>query len=288
VIDWTRRAAIATLAGGLLPAAQMRPHAGCQTNAWPIGPANPFEDLLRVLAKIKELGYEGFETGFRNVEAQFSETATARPRLEAAGLRFFGTHIFLDQYDPQTRIAPADLIKSVATGATRLGAEFVIASGAPCRQANAFDEDAALRKAAAINDAGRTCQGRQLRFAYHNHAPEFAEGEKEIRFLIQNTDPVLVSLVFDAGHAFLAKSDPAAFLREHHKRIAGVHLRDFRNGQQVPLGQGEFDLQALAAAIRETSWNGWLLNEEERPNNAKPGNAAIEPARQQLRAAFGV
>ena len=37
-----------------------------------------------------------------------------------------------------------------------------------------------------------------------------------------------------------------------------MHIRDFRAGQQVPLGQGEFDCSALAAAIRKTGWTGCL------------------------------
>ena len=47
---------------------------GCQTNAWRIDPNN-FDSLLEVLRQIKELGFDGFETGYRNVQGQFANAA---------------------------------------------------------------------------------------------------------------------------------------------------------------------------------------------------------------------
>src|SRR5215831_13705713 len=101
---------------------------GCQTNAWRIDPDN-FDSLLEVLRRIKELGFDGFETGFRNVQGRFANAAAARAQIETTGLRFLGCHIFLDQYNPQTRIAPQELIQTVAEGAASLGAERLILSG---------------------------------------------------------------------------------------------------------------------------------------------------------------
>ncbi len=44
---------------------------GCQTNAWRIDPGN-FSQLLQVLANLKELRFDGFETSFRNLQSQFN------------------------------------------------------------------------------------------------------------------------------------------------------------------------------------------------------------------------
>jgi hypothetical protein len=51
---------------------------GIQTNAWPINP-HDFSSLLVILDKIKAYGYEGFETGFANVQSQ----STTRPRRKS-------------------------------------------------------------------------------------------------------------------------------------------------------------------------------------------------------------
>jgi sugar phosphate isomerase/epimerase len=82
-----------------------RPHAGAQTNAWTIDPKD-FNSLLKVLEEVKRLGFEGFETSFRNVEGRFGNARTASEELKRTGLRFFGVHIFLLQYDPEAAIAP--------------------------------------------------------------------------------------------------------------------------------------------------------------------------------------
>ena len=273
--DLLKSAALFVAGPALTHGAASDVHLGCQTNAWPID-ASDFSSVLAVIAKIKNYGYDGFETGFANVQGQFDSAAEAKRRLDAIGIRFFGVHIFLAQYDPETSVAPAVLYERVATGAAKLGAERLILSGAP-----AVDELARKRKSEALNQAAGFAARSGLGFAYHNHGPEFANGGAEIEFLLRQTNPARVNFLLDAGHAFHAGADVPGFVRKHHQRLAGMHLRDFKNGEQVPLGSGDFPLQAVADVIRETGWRGWLLNEEERLTS-KPGDAAVKPARDAL------
>lgn len=274
------------LASAALPMAaapRVRPRPGCQTNAWRIHPRE-FGEVLAVLDKIKAYGYEGFETGFRNVEGQFQAAREARKQIEARGLRFLGCHIFLTEYDAETSVAPRALVESVMRGAASLGAERLILSGA----AAGADTSKLERKAAALNAFGRQAKAAGLQLCYHNHDLEFAAGGAEIEELLRLTEPGLLHLVTDAGHAWRAKADVPAFLTRHAGRIDGMHLRDFRNGAQVPLGEGEVDLRPLAFTIRKLGWSGWIINEEERLNDVKPGDDAVEPARAQLRKSFGI
>ena len=164
-------------------AAPAAPRLGCQTNAWPLKPGD-FPAFLAVLREMKTIGFEGFETSFRNVQAQYADPAPARASLAASGLAFFGVHIFLTEYDPRTRVAPMDLVKTTADGAAALGAQRVILSGAGLvRDGRVGDDDLAL-KVAGLNEAARYCRTRGLAFAYHNHGPEFAAGGAEITGLI--------------------------------------------------------------------------------------------------------
>ena len=267
-------------ASRMLGAADTQLHFGCQTNAWPIN-ARDFASVLAVIQKIHDYGYDGFETGFANVQGQFDNAAEAKQRIDAIGARFFGVHIFLAQYDPATHVAPAELYERVAAGGAKLGAERLILSGSP-----PADDAERKRKAEALNRAGAFAAKLGLALAYHNHGPEVEHGGAEIEFLLRETDSANVWFLLDAGHAFHAGADVPAFVRRHYKRLAGMHLRDFKNGGQVPLGSGDFPLQAVAEAIRETGWSGWVLNEEERPAS-KPGDSAVKPARDALFRAFG-
>jgi inosose dehydratase len=269
-----------------LSAAAAVPRIGCQTNAWPIK-AGDFPGFLGVLGELKTLGFEGFETSFRNVQAQYADAAAARRRIEQIGVAFFGVHIFLTEYDSRTRVAPMDLVKATADGAAALGAERLILSGAGLVKDGVVADADLASKVAGLEDAARYCRGRGLAFAYHNHGPEFAAGGAEIAGLIAKTDPGLVSFLVDCGWAYRAGVDLAAFFTKHRARIAGVHLRDFRAEQQVPLGQGEVNWAPLASAIRSSGWDGWVMAEEERADGTKPGASAAGPARETLRRLFG-
>lgn len=259
---------------------------GCQTNAWRIDPNN-FDSLLAVLAKLKELGYEGYETGFRNVQGQFGNPAAARKQLEQFGLKFLGCHIFLDKYDDKTQTVPMELIQKVADGSALLGAERVIVSGGGLIKAGKVAPDVLKRKADGLNAAGKYCQSKGIKLAYHNHGPEFEKVGLEIEGLYQMTDPKLVDFLIDCGWALRGGANVPEFFTKHHKRVIGLHLRDFKNGEQVPLGQGEFPIRELAAAIKKANWTGWAINEEERLSGEKPGEKAAAPARQTLKQALG-
>ena len=256
---------------------------GCQTNAWRINPAN-FSDLLNVLAKLKELGFDGFETGFRNLQPQFGNISQARAQLEKHGLQFFGCHIFLDQYDEKTNVAPMDLVMKIVDGAAAFGAQRLILSGTGLIKDNKIEADTVKRKADGLNAAAKYCKSKGIKFAYHNHGPEFQNNGLEIENLYKLTNPSLVDFLTDCGWAMRGGMNVPEFFGRHHKRIIGLHLRDFKGDNQVPLGQGDFPLQQLAAIIKKVKWQGWALNEEERMSGEKPGESAVAPARAALKA----
>jgi inosose dehydratase len=278
-------AASAFAAGGRAPAGI---HFGVQLNAFPID-AKRFDTFLSALGQVKQIGYDGFESSFRNVSAQFDTPAPARKQIEQTGLTFFGIHIFMpsfDRYDAATHIAAPAIYEPVAHGGAALGARYMVLSGAPCA-----DQDQLKRKIEGLNAAGRFAQGAGLSVAYHNHWWEFeskiGEPQKtEIEALYTQTDPSLVHFVLDAGHAYHGGANVPEFIRAHSDRIAGFHLRDYRNGKLVTLGTGSFPLAEVAATIRQIGWKGWVENEEEREDQSKNGAEVIAPAFKAMTEAF--
>ena len=255
---------------------------GVQLNAFPIDP-HRFDSFLETLRQVKQIGYQGFESSFRNVEAQFAHPAPARSQIEQLGLTFFGIHIFFenDKYDPQTHIAATSVYEPVARGGATLGARHLILSGAPCA-----DEAALKRKIEALNAAGRFAKSAGLAAAYHNHWWEFESKIGEIDALYSQTDPEVVHFVLDAGHAYHGGADVPAFIRKHARRIVGFHLRDYKNGKLSTLGTGSFPLKQVAAVIEEIGWRGWVENEEERDNHSQNGAEVVRPAFQAMKEAF--
>jgi inosose dehydratase len=258
-------------------------HFGVQLNAFPIDPRR-FDTFLDVLEQVKQVGYQGFEAGFRLVNQQFGDPDPARRKIEQTGLTFFGIHIFLpsfEMYDANTRIAAPSLYEPVARGGAALGAKHLILSGAP-----AANPEQLKHKIEGLNAAGRFAKSVGLGAAYHNHWWEFESKIGEIEALYTKTDPGLVHFVLDAGHAFHAGANVPAFIRAHSARIVGFHLRDYKNGQYVELGTGDFPLRQVARTIIEIGWKGWVENEEERADHSQSGLKVIAPAYKAMKEAF--
>jgi inosose dehydratase len=256
---------------------------GAQTNAWAIDPNNR-DTFFTVLEQIRQVGYTGFETGFFNLMKDFSAPKQTAEKIQSSGLEFVGIHIFLppEKLDPQTHLPPAALYEKVAPGGKALGAKRIFFSGAP-----AVTEADLKRKTEALNAAGRFAKDAGLVFAYHNHWWEFQSKIGEIEALYAQTDPAVVSFLLDAGHAYRGGADVPNFLHKHSQRIVALHLRDYKDGKQVPLGQGTMPLAEIAKTLRTLHWSGWAINEEEREDGTKAGLDYINPAYTALRGAFG-
>jgi sugar phosphate isomerase/epimerase len=261
-------------------AAKDRNVVACQTNAWQHTPGN-FPELLDLLTRIKRFGYQGFETNVRDVQGQFDNAKEARAQIDKIGLRFYGPHCNISQ--------KLEEFQKITDGAVGLGASRIVVSGGGSYKSGQLDEEALRRKAEALNAVGKLCKQKGLRLVYHNHKPEFLGNGAEAKELLRRTNPELVSLLLDEGHAYDAGADVNAFFQTNHKRIDAIHLRDIKNSKQVPLGQGEYDFKTLAAIIKKTGWPGWLETEEElRTKDFKLADATVQSDRQFIRKTFGV
>lgn len=229
----------------------------CDTASWTIA-VPEFQNLVRVLGEAKELGYDGFETSYRNVQGQFENWKEARATLDSVGMPFYGVHIFQHEYDPKSNIPPHLLMQRIAEGAAKLGCKRLIVSGAP------VDGDAErLRwKSAALARAGRMC--RDLRF--DRLCYQGPEG-KELAALIKDADPDTVR--------FIVENPTGEFFAKHHKRIDGLHLAG------MPVRED------LAAAVKKRGWQGWIVAAALPVGEENgPGRSAMEPARAEIRKQF--
>ena len=256
---------------------------GAQTNAWTIDPNN-LQSFLSVLGQIKQVGYTGFETGFFNLMRNFDTPQQAADSIHSTGLEFIGIHIFLplEKQDQATHLPPASLYEKVARGGKALGAKRLFFSGSA-----APTEADVKRKVEALNQAGRFAKDLGLVFAYHNHWFEFQSKVNEIEAIYTQTDPSVVSFLLDAGHAYRGGANVPDFLRRHSERIVALHLRDYKDGKQVPLGQGTVPLAEIASTLHGLHWSGWAINEEEREDGTKAGLDFIGPSYKALQGAFG-
>jgi len=109
-----------------------------------------------------------------------------------------------------------------------------------------------------FNKMGEKVHAAGMKFGYHNHKLEFKEtgGVLPWEELLRLTDPSKVVFEMDCGWVVAGGSDPVAMLKKHGKRVAMLHVKDFKlpAGQPIPhepaaveLGTGSIDYRPIFA-----------------------------------------
>lgn len=145
-----------------------------------------------------------------------------------------------------------------------------------------FDDRAWRALVDGLHALGREAVERGLRISYHPHVGTGVERAAEIDRLMEDTDPALVTLLFDSGHLAYAGEDPVEIVRRHGDRISHVHLKDVRrpvleaarergssflqsvlDGVFTIPGQGDVDFPAVLRALAGVGFEGWMVVEAE-------------------------
>ena len=137
--------------------------------------------------------------------------------------------------------------------------------------------------AAGIEDIARAVRDEVgLRSVFHHHCATFVETPQEIDALMQRTDPSLVGLCLDTGHATYGGGSPADLLRRFRERIWHVHFKDcdprvaaqaraeawdyqaaLKHGLFCELGKGSVDFASLLRGLEDTGYDGWIVVEQD-------------------------
>ncbi|BBH23762.1 myo-inosose-2 dehydratase [Paenibacillus baekrokdamisoli] len=140
-----------------------------------------------------------------------------------------------------------------------------------------------------LNAAGAIAQEYGLKLTYHHHGGTVVERPEEIDRLMELTDPKLVYLLFDTGHAYYGGADPLSVLRKHYDRIAYIHLKDIRQQvleearmEQVDFvtcirkgvftvpGDGCIDFGPIITELMNRNYTGWAILEGEQDPKEHP------------------
>ena len=94
------------------------------------------------------------------------------------------------------------------------------------RPAGGPSDDQLKRLANTLNEIGRQTIAMGIRMAPHPHIWGPIEREREVRRMMELTDPKLVWLTADTGHLTLGGGDAAQLISDYFPRLALVHLKD--------------------------------------------------------------
>ncbi len=243
-----------------------------------------------VLDEVAAAEYTGTELG-----DGFPRDARAlRAALADRGLSLPSAWCGLALVGPGTLDADLEHVRRICGLLADVGAQFVNLAnhGTPETKAVAgrVGEQGVPRLSPAARDAllervvraAEIARAAGLQALFHQHAGTWVESRDELDCLLQGTDPTLLRLCWDVGHATYAGIDPIDVVRTYPERIAYIHLKDvdgqvladvrrerlgfdegIRRRVFTEVGRGVLDVPGLLAALRAIGYDGWLMVEQD-------------------------
>jgi sugar phosphate isomerase/epimerase len=230
-----------------------------------------YEGTLRQLGAI----------GYREVEAAgfFNHSPSeVKQAMDRAGLRCVSAHYSLRDLLPK--------VDETIQYGKELGLNYIVCSSPWFKDPSRVKDPGsrAAREAMTLDDwrwnadqfnrIGERVNAAGMRFAYHNHTPEF-RSENGIVFydeLMRLTDPSKVTMELDCGWAAVAGQKPADLLTRYPTRISMLHVKDFKMGHgvvplpQAPsteMGRGVIDYHPIFETARKAGIEHIFVEQEE-------------------------
>ena len=216
-------------------------------------------DFVGMLRQVAEIGYRAVElAGFGGLSV-----ADLRETLDRCGLRAVAAHVPYAQFEERASGVMADL--------KALDCAFAVVPALP----QEYRDDQELLRAAArnFNAWGALAQEVGLRFAYHNHAFEFAplpSGTLPYELLVNETDPALVNFEIDLFWVQYGGADAQEWTGRLKGRAPLLHVKDMAAGESradTPFGTGIMPWDQLLA-VGEESGAEWYIVEQDHPQNS--------------------
>ncbi|KAA6472964.1 myo-inosose-2 dehydratase [Bacillus swezeyi] len=146
-----------------------------------------------------------------------------------------------------------------------------------------------------LNHLGKIAGEHELKLVYHHHLGTGVQTEEEVDRLMAGTDPALVHLLYDTGHAYISDGNYMNILENHIDRIQHVHFKDarlnimkkckqegksfqqaFLQGMFTVPGDGCIDFRKVYQKLLKHGYSGWIVVEAEQdPDVANPLEYAL-------------
>ncbi|HEX6335654.1 MAG TPA: TIM barrel protein [Jiangellaceae bacterium] len=251
----------------------------------------PLPDPDEVLSLIRQAGYDGVDLG----PVGWLGTGDAlAERLRRHSLTLCGGWVDLPFSDDEAFAAALPSLDAAlevftagaAADPSRRPLPTLADSGSDVRRAHpggaegiGLDEAGWTRFAKNLAVAADRVRAAGFEPTFHHHVGTHVETPDEIEEFLARSD---VDLTLDTGHLMLGGGDPVRAVRQWAGRINHVHVKDVRlsvledvvsegegmraaweRGVFVPLGRGDFDLDAFMASLPAAGFDGWLVVEQD-------------------------
>jgi inosose dehydratase len=143
-----------------------------------------------------------------------------------------------------------------------LGTKVIITNPSPKPHQERKSDEELSTQARYINRLGAALRPLGMRLLLHHHTPELRENAREWWYELQQTEPELAGCCVDVHWAYRGGQEVMPFLRKVGDRLGELHLRNSQQGVWMEdFGPGDVDYAPVAAYVRETQFQGYLIVE---------------------------
>ena len=261
-----------------------------------VGAANAHSTEWAV-KRCSELGLQGIESYADGIEAYRSDPMKLRALFDKYNMTFIDASN--GEKGQSTNFIDPDQIPKTIADHVAFCRDFLQPLGCDhwkinmgARPAGGPSEEQLKRLADTLNNLGRQTIAMGVRLSPHPHIWGPMEREKDMRWVMDHTDPKYVWMTADTGHLVLGGGDPAQIISDYFPRVSEIHLKDtyakYRGNKETPtqemhkqasvyhnLGGGGVDFPAVFDVLRKKNFKGWVVFDVDGPRKGDDGFDAI-------------
>lgn len=240
------------------------------------------QDYMGTLEKVAALGFKYIEYVGTPLGEDGKPVATPEEignKVRELGLIPISSHVMMN--------AESNLDQLIEDN-VKMGSQAIIMPLAPMPS-----KEAVVALAALCNEAGRKAKEKGMAFYYHNHFHEFVqfEGKYALEWLLELTDPELVSIELDTYWVKRSGIDPIDMIKKLGARCTRIHQKDLNKetteldlvqylpetvtmealfgtfqsktvpSDIVPVGTGALDIAGICAVTEELNYAEYIIIE---------------------------
>ncbi|CAH0345741.1 sugar phosphate isomerase/epimerase family protein [Bacillus sp. CECT 9360] len=219
------------------------------------------------LKDISAAGYKGFELFDGNLMQYKEKKEEFKALMKNYSLDFIGVYTGGNFIFPDILEEELIKIEDVASLASELGAEHLVIGGGAIR-ANGILESDYTEMGNALNQIVEIAEKYNLIASYHPHMGTNVQAPDQLDKLMPLTK---INLVPDTAHIEAGGGDPVEVIRKYVDRIKYVHLKDYQNGEFLPLGEGHQKFDEMIQILNDAQYDGWITVELDSYPDPKKG-----------------
>ncbi|UIR55020.1 sugar phosphate isomerase/epimerase [Sphingobacterium sp. SRCM116780] len=213
-------------------------------------------DYFPVLKRLAGMGYTGVEAaGFNDGLFYNTSPQDFKSKVEKAGMKVISSHV--TRTLTKEELASGDFSNALAWWEKAIdahkaaGMKYIVT---PWLEVPKTVKDLETQ-CKYLNEVGKLCRQKGIKYGYHNHAHEFQKVEDKVimfDYMIEHTDPQNVFFEMDVYWTVIGKSSPVDYFNKYPGRFLALHIKDHREvGQSGMVGFDAIFKNAKKAGVQQ-------------------------------------